>query len=318
MKKMFNATHIEGLLYQHSLVLKTTGKDSKNPGTEYISGNIEIATDNAMTNIVPVHFTYVTAVTSKGKTNDTFNTLKNIIDKVYKSCMEHGAHVASKFSIDSAIGLNEFYSDRSGQDELISVKRNEGGFVHAVAEINPDETKRNRFDVDIVITNVRTIEPDEENKVEEKAIVKGCIFNFRKDMMPVEFTVVDPAGIDYFMGLGASGKSPVFTRIKGEQISKSIVRKVVEESAFGNPDVKEFKNTKKDFVIDWTSNCPYDWDSDDTLTADELTQAINNRELYLAELKQNAENYRNSKGNAFATTTTVTPSESNSKDEFDF
>ena len=30
---MKNTTHIEGLLYQHSLSLKTSGENSKNPGT---------------------------------------------------------------------------------------------------------------------------------------------------------------------------------------------------------------------------------------------------------------------------------------------
>ena len=78
-KKFINNTHIEGVLYQHDLALKVSGENSKNPGTEFISGIIEIATDNAGVNIVPVHFTYVTAMTFKGKPNDTFNTLKNII-----------------------------------------------------------------------------------------------------------------------------------------------------------------------------------------------------------------------------------------------
>ena len=78
MKKMINATHIEGVLYQHDLELKTSGENSKNPGTEFIAGNIEIATDDAGINIVPVHFTYVTATTAKGKVNDTFNTLKKL------------------------------------------------------------------------------------------------------------------------------------------------------------------------------------------------------------------------------------------------
>ena len=79
MKKMVNNTHIEGALYQHDLTLKVTGENSKNPGTEFISGNIEIATDDAGINIVPVHFTYVTATTAKGSANATFNVLKNII-----------------------------------------------------------------------------------------------------------------------------------------------------------------------------------------------------------------------------------------------
>ena len=70
MKKSFvNNTHIEGKLYNHDLTLKVTGENSKAPGTEFIAGNIEIATDDAGVNIVPVHFTYVTATTSKGKTS---------------------------------------------------------------------------------------------------------------------------------------------------------------------------------------------------------------------------------------------------------
>ena len=108
-KKMINQTHIEGALYQHDLTLKVTGENSKNPGTEYISGIIEIATDDAGINIVPVHFTYVTATTSKGTANATFNVLKNIIDRVYKTVMTDGAENATMLRIDSAIGLNEFY-----------------------------------------------------------------------------------------------------------------------------------------------------------------------------------------------------------------
>ena len=42
-KNMNNRSHIEGLLYQHSLELKVSGENSKNPGTEFISGTIEIA-----------------------------------------------------------------------------------------------------------------------------------------------------------------------------------------------------------------------------------------------------------------------------------
>lgn len=52
---MINRTHIEGLLYQHDLELKVTGDNSKNPGTEFISGNIEIATDDAGVNLSLIH-----------------------------------------------------------------------------------------------------------------------------------------------------------------------------------------------------------------------------------------------------------------------
>lgn len=301
-KKLINSTHIEGLLYQHSLELKTSGENSKNPGTEYITGNIEIATDGNIVNIVPVHFTYVTATTAKGKSNDTFTALKNIIDKVYKSCMEHGKDNATKFRIDSAIGLNEFYSDRNGQEELISVKRNEGGFLHVTPTLEPEESKRNRFDVDMLITGARHIEPDEEKKITEKVIVKGAIFNFRGDIMPVEFSATDPRAMAYFEGLEASSKNPIFTRIKGAQISESVKTTVTANSAFGAPDVKEYTNIKKDFVIDWAAEEPYEWDTEETLTAATVETAMKNRELALAEMKKRADDYKASKGNAISST----------------
>ena len=129
-KTMINQSHIEGYLYEHALEVKVTGENSKNPGTTFISGTVSIATDNEMVNIVPVHFTYVTPVTSTGKANATFDSLNNVVNGTFGSVMKHGVENAVKLRIDSAIGLNEFYTDRNGKEELVSAKRNEGGFVH--------------------------------------------------------------------------------------------------------------------------------------------------------------------------------------------
>ena len=298
MKKMINATRIMGYLYQHDLSLRESGPNSKNPGTQYITGSIEIATDDAGINIVPVHFTYVTSTFGSGKPNDTFNTLKNIIDKVYKNAMEHGKENAQRFRIDSAIGLNEFYSDRSGKEELVSVKRNEGGFVHPVNSIDDAENKRNTFDVDIVITGVTHVEADEDRKTPEKAIVKGAIFNFRNELLPVEFSVIHAGAIDYFESLGANSKNPVFTHVRGNQISETIVREIVEESAFGDPSVREVKNTRKDFVITWAASETYAWDDEGSITAQEFLDAIAGRETTLATLKQRNDEYKASQGKA--------------------
>ena len=198
MKNMINRSHIEGLIYEHDLQMRESGPNSKNPGTQFIMGNVQIATDNEMTNIVPAHFTYVTASTSKGNPNATFTILSQIIDGTLGSVMANGEDSAAKVRIDSAIGLNEFYSDRNGQEELVSVKRNEGGFIHTIAALTEDESSRNTFEADILITNVRTIDADEERNLPEKAIIKGAIFDFRKALMPVEFSAINPNAISYF------------------------------------------------------------------------------------------------------------------------
>ena len=310
-KNFINQTHIEGLLYDHSLELKVSGQQSKNPGTQYIAGVVEIATDNDCLNVVPVHFSYVTATTKSGKSNATYNTLRNIIDGGYKTIMGEGKENATPIRIDSAIGLNEFYSNRDGEDTLVSVKRNEGGFVHVITDgLTEDEKARNTFKVDMVITNCRRIEADPEKELPEKVIIKGAIFDFRKSLLPVEFTVLQENAMNYFEDLGVSNKEPVFTTVWGKQISQTIVRRYEEESAFGDNLIREVKSTRKDFVITGASKEPYAWDDEETITTEELAKAMQDRELYLATLKKNAEEYR-AKQNAPAATPNINPGQFN-------
>ena len=297
MKAMLNRTHIEGYLYEHALEKKVTGPNSKNPGTEFITGTISIATDEACLNVVPVHFTYTTDMPGSGKTNATFSTLENVINGTYKTCMADGKDVATKLRIDSAIGLNEFFSDRNGTEELVSAKRNEGGFVHVVTDsLAEDEKTRNTFECDILITNVRHVDADDDKNLPEKCIVKGAIFDFRKSLMPVEFTAVNPNAINYFEGLEASSSNPTFTKVWGRQVSETIVRTITEESAFGDASVREVKSSRKDWVITGAKAEPYDWDDESTLTAAEVNEAIKARELTLAAMKARQDEYKASKG----------------------
>lgn len=300
-----NRTHIEGRLYQHTLELKTSGPNSANPGTEYISGNIEIATDDNCLNIVPVHFTYVTAVTSKGKVNATYNTLLNIINGKVGTVVADGAENAGMYRIDSAIGLNEFYTDRNGKEELISAKRNEGGFVHEVTALDADEKVRNTFETDMIITSTRMVEADEERNLPEKLIIRGVIFDFRKAILPVEFSVLNSNAISYFEGLEPSNQNPIFTKVRGKQVSEVIVKTITEESAFGEDYVREVKNTRKDFVITSAQKEPYEWDDEKTITAAELKEAMAARETYLATVKQRQDEYKASKANPVVAPTAV-------------
>ena len=162
MRKNKNKVHLEGFLYEHNLEVKVSGPTSKVPNTTFISGTISIATDDECVNIVPVHFTYVAATTSKGGPNATFNTLKNIHDGIFGSVMGVGKENAVKLVVDSALALNEFYAERNGVEELVSSKRAEGGFVHKVDVVSEDPSLRNYFEVDMVITNAVRKEADEE------------------------------------------------------------------------------------------------------------------------------------------------------------
>lgn len=297
-KTMINQSHIEGVLYEHDLTLKESGETSKNPGTKFISGTISIATDDAMTNIVPVHFTYVTATFGSGKPNDTFTTLSNIINGTFGSYMKDGADKAVKLRVDSALGLNEFYTDRNGKEELVSAKRNEGGFVHKVDALDEDEKVRNTFKADMVITSVKHVDADDEKNLPEKCIVKGAIFDFRKSLLPIEFSATNPNAMRYFENLDASQKNPVFTCVWGRQVSEVVVRQIVTESAFGEDEVREVKNTRRDFVITGAAKEPYVWDDESSITAAELNEAIQKREVDLAAMKKRQDEYKASRNAA--------------------
>lgn len=305
MKNKFeNITHIEGYVYEHDLKLKTSGPNSKNPGTQFISGDLKVATDEDCLNVITVHFTYVTPTTASGKTNATFTVLNNIIEKSYKTVMEVGKESAVKVRIDSALDLNEFYDK---DDNLVSAKRNEGGFVHVTTDLNEEKT-RNTFKTDMVITNVRRIEADEERNLPEKVIVKGAVFNFRKALLPVEFSATSEGAMNYFESLEASTSNPVFTKVWGRQVSTTVVTTHIEESAFGEPEVREVKSSRKDWVITGAATETYVWGEEDTITNEDLKKCMADRELHLAEIKKRRDEWRASQGNAIpAATVASTP-----------
>ena len=303
-KEMLNQTHIEGLVYDHQLVKKqVTNKDYKNFGVEFISGILQVATDFVMDeagtltgkgmNVVPIHFTYVTATTAKGNNNATYQALAKIMDEE-KTIVKVGAANAFKVRCDSAIDLNEWFTKLT-DEKPNSIVRNEGGFVHIVNTISEIEKDHNTFKTDMLITAVKDVEGDPDKGTKDYVTVKGAIFNFRKALLPVEFVARSKGAITYFQNLDASNKQPVFTCVWGRQLSQTIKTETVTESAFDEDEVRTTTRTVREFCITGASKEPYEWDSEDTITADELSQAMSDRELALATIKKRQEEYQKSK-----------------------
>lgn len=292
MRKIVNRERVEGRVYEHNLSMKVTGETSKHPGTNYINGTLDVATDEDCLNIVTVNFTYVTETTSKGTKNDTYNTLKNIIESG-KTILLDGKDAATMVRIDTALGVNDFYTNRNGEEQLVSAKRNDGGFVHTESKLG-DETKRNFFECDMLINGTRLVEADEERHIPaDYLIVKGAVFNFRNAILPVEFVVKNPGGIKYFESLEASPSNMVFTKVWGKIESQTIVDKREEESAFGEAIVKEYDRKVREWVITGTAKEPYEMGDEQTgITVDEIKQMLADRETYLADIKKRNEEWQ--------------------------
>lgn len=292
MRKNINTEHIEGRIYQHDLAVKTVQNNaSANFGKEFISGTLDIATDEEGCNVLTVHFTYVTETTKNGGKNSTFVALQKIINEG-KAWITDGKDAATKVKVDTALALNDFYAQ---DDSLVSVKTNEGGFVTLVNELC-DVSERNTFQADMVITAVVKTEVDEEKNIKEPFVtLRGAIFNFRNDLLPIDFVVRNEAGMKYFENLEVTNASPVYTKVWGKITCNTSTIERTEESAFGEAAVKTYERKTKEWVVTGTAKLPYEFGDEQVLTVDELTKALQNREVYLADKKKANDEYKASR-----------------------
>ena len=313
MKKPINKEHIEGYVYDHDLSVRTVQSQTKPDGTpnpnygkEFIAGKLDVQTDEEGINIVTINFTYVTATTSKGARNETFYSLKSIIDES-KTVLKCGAENATMVTVDTALGLNDFYTSRSGEETLVSAKRNDGGFVHIVNKLKPDVNARNTFEFDMLINGAIFIEGDEEKNTTDHVVVKGAVFNFRNAMLPVELVVRNPGGMKYFENLDASPSNLIFTKVWGNITNLVMQNEVIEESAFGEAAVKSYDRTIREWLIVGAAKEPYEiGDEKNGITSDDIKKAMADRETYLADVKKRQDEYqasRQTNDNAFTQVT---------------
>ena len=314
MRKNINTEHIEGRVYQHSLEVKTVqNQASANFGKQYIGGKLEVATDEKGMNVVPVEFTFVSPTTKAGGQNKTYTELMKIITDG-KTWMTDGPEAATKVSIDTALGLNDFYVPEGNDYTLVSQKINQGGFVTVVAEIKPDENLRSTFTTDMLITNVKRVEATNEEDA-DYVVVRGAVFDFKNALLPVEFVVRNPGGMQYFENMGVTGAEPVYTKVWGRITNLTETYNKTEETAFGEEAVSVRERHIREWVITGASKVPYDFGDEKVMTMAEVTKASQDREIYLADIKKRREEYAAQKAagaNAGATTgfpamQTVTP-----------
>ncbi len=298
MRKNENTMNIEGKIYQFNLEEKVTGENSKNPGTPFINGTIDVATDESLSNIVQVHYTYIAPTYASGKTNNNYTAVKKIIDSA-KTVLTDGYADATMVRLNPSYQTNDFYPQ--GQDNVVSTPRNEGGFITLVT---PDKARpegdagRNKFTFDIVISNVTEKVPDEGD---EYAVIEGIVFNYNNSAIyPVTLTARNKDAMKYFLDLGASKSNPVYTKVWGKIVNIFTTTEKTIESAFGEAAVETVTHRTREYVITGANPVPYEFDTADTITADELKKALQDREVYLASEKKRTEEWRASQGSGNA------------------
>ena len=306
MRKNVNRVNLQGYVWGFNLEVKTGKTEgSKMFGKQYINGTLEVAVDEACLNVIPVYFSCVTPEFGiSGKTNATYGVLEKIINenKTVQSCGKDGA---MKIKVDTALGVNDFINKN---DEMISVKRCDGGFVSFVDAL-PEEDKRNEFTMDMLILNATRTEADPERHIDRDYVtVKGFVFNYTNAILPADFRVYIPQGMEYFENAEPSKAEPLYTQLSGYINCSTIKEQREEESAFGEARVITTERKTREWVVKWAKPTPYEIGED--ITKEEFAQAMADRELVLANVKKRDEEYKASKnnsGNVFTATPAATP-----------
>ena len=287
--KFINTEKIEGYVYStgsnfNQLSERVSGENSKNPGTKYIAGDLDVAVDDTGLNVITIHYTYVTETYKSGQTNNTYTALKKIIDNPDKTWVNGGKDNAFKVQCTgTSIALNDFIA---GDGSKVAAIRNENGFCSIVNELG-SEAERNTFTADMLITKVTHIDADpEKNIAEDFTTVSGAIFGYGPVLLPVSFVVRNEMGMNYFENLDATPSKPIFTKVWGKINCMTIKTERKEESAFGEAAVQTYERKSREYVITGTAKVPYDFGDEEVLTAADVNKMTQDRQVMLAEVEK--------------------------------
>ena len=296
--RFINTEKIEGYVYStgsnfNQLTERVTGENSKNPGTKYISGDLDVAVDESGLNVITIHYSYVTETYKNGKPNNTYTTLKRIIDNPDKTWMNGGKDNAFKVQCTgTSIEVNDFIA---GDGSKVAALRNGNGFCSIVNELGA-EAERNTFTADMLITKVTHVDANPERNIEKDyTTVSGCIFGYGPTIIPVSFVVRNEMGMGYFEGLEVTSSKPVFTKVWGKINCLTIKTARSEESAFGEAAVQTYERKSREYVITGTAKVPYDFGDEEVLTAADVSKMVQDRQVALAEVEKRHNERQNAK-----------------------
>ena len=305
--KWKNAVEVQGYIFnfgnseREMLKECISGPNATHPGTQYIRGTLNVATDDEASNVVTIWFQYVPKVwpAKNGKPereNPTYAELARLIDTA-KTFESDGA-AATKVRVSGNLDVNDFYT-REG--ELASPKRIRGSFVHVLnGPISPNPAT---FDIECILSNAITKEVDGG---EDYLTLKGYTFDFRNAILPFDVNVRIPAAITYFENQDISNANPLVTNIKGNIVSAIVKQEEEVESAFGDPVVNVTTRSVRTWDVTWAAKEPMEWDDESSITKAELKKVLQEREDMLAAEKKRQDEWKASQGSSFSAATPKT------------
>lgn len=289
MKQMINEIQLQGYVYSiggrdGALYHGRTSAESKIPNTDYVSGTVNIVTDEDGANIVPIRFNFVTEKYSKsGKENPSWGVLRDI-ENNNATWQAQGKEGAYKIRVTCAAASNPFVGQ---EGRMVDRPTIDVTFAHPAAG-GFNDNQRNAFKFDMIVVNYSEHEVEDG---ENYGVINGYVFNsFRKEATPVVLTIHDPSGMQYFESLDASTGNPVFQSVWGKIVSTTIRHEKEVESAFGAPQIEYTTSTQREWVVEGCAANVGEFGDAGIISEDELVECLNNHENTIALAKERYEN----------------------------
>ena len=225
LKQMLNRVTIQGTLMDNSV----ENKVDKN-GRKYLSGEIEVMTDNDY--VIPISI-FAYELKNSGEKNPIYDRLVKIMD--YPSARTVGIQKASKVAVSNArIEDNSFYSERDNR--IVNNWRIGGSFIRAAAN---DAVNQNSFEVQGVISSIKEVidrEGNDTGTYDLKLLNVG--FGNRVNELTLRFD--DPAAVKY---INSNYNPGDMVTLCGEIVYEQHERVVEKELGFGDPIKQTYTNT---------------------------------------------------------------------------
>lgn len=282
-----NRATIVGVLVEKNLEEKTFTRED---GTQNEAMTGEISVRTGENEVHRIRF-FANKYTRNGEENRQYKALQTVNNEYISvaDAAEQEGVTPSIVRVTGRLALNEYY----GQDgELKQYPQIEGAFVTRLKETD-DLTPIAQFNVEGIVNRVAP-EFDKNGDETDRAVLELLIPGYQGRITPLTF-VVEPHGKDFVLSEYTKGAS---VRVYGNIVNRRIEHKKVVEMGFGDPIEEVSYEFKNEYVITGGS-MPYDEDSEKAFDLELVKKAMQDRQIYLEQLKNKNKNKDNQQRNTF-------------------
>lgn len=277
-----NVVKIEGVLSE--IDLKTNSYNKNGQNVDCIGGSIKVRVTQKLNGVdmeldIPVYL-FANKLTKAGKPNPAYTSIEHVMNE-FVSIAAGGFEKADRIRITKGnIRMNEYYNPNG---TLNSYPRINATFVSKITDLtkyNPEAT----FSADFMIGSMGAELDKDGVEIENRYKVRGILPQYGNTVDVIDFYATSPKVIDVVSSSWSQGDT---VRVNGKLNFSSRVEEHEIPVDFGEPRVEKRTISVSELVITGGSAAPLDGDF--AYDADEIQEALQNRQAHLADLKAKAE-----------------------------